>query len=432
VRRAAKEGRAAPQQTAAQSREIARMAATMQAFLQPQRKQQPATKSGTGNVTAHLIAESGSGCDRGLGDLRPSASGRGGDAVGRGAWGNDATEAEEAHPSGRAREDAGKALARRLGLHSSSSSGESDGGRAALSEGGAWADVLADDGASTPRETRAAGVDPMGLRSPGKRGRVPAAKAHSSPQPPESRSAEEDGGRTAAVVVLGSPEKRRRMPVSADAAPERHGSGPAEPSDPGRAAGQERAAPGRQQATAEFSIRRRPALPAAGGRGRGRRPAAAAGTLQIERFLQKQPASCRAGAAGEAQRSSKESRAAGAAEKCTPSRGVGDPSSPESVVDLTQSASPLRGAREGNASAARQSGSRKPVAAVLRSPDGRCSVEREIEELLQSRGTQPRPCAAEQTAHLRVGRHFDFVTPSTEGDIVVDLLTPPSSQQAGE
>ncbi|KAK9905956.1 hypothetical protein WJX75_009484 [Coccomyxa subellipsoidea] len=234
ARKAAKEGRAAPQQTAAQSREIARMAATMQAFLQPQRKQQPATKSGTGNVTAHLIAESGSGCDRGLGDLRPSASGRGGDAVGR--------------------------------------------------------------------------------------------------------------------------EKRRRMPVSADAAPERHGSGPAEPSDPGRAAGQERAAPGGQQATAEFSIRRRPALPAAGGRGRGRRPAAAAGTLQIERFLQKQPAS----------------------------------------------------------------------------PDGRCSVEREIEELLQSRGTQPRPCAAEQTPHLRVGRHFDFVTPSTEGDIVVDLLTPPSSQQAGE
>lgn len=428
MRRAAKEGRAAPQQTAAQSREIARMAATMQAFLQPQRKQQPATKSGTGNITAHLTVES----DRGLGDLRPSASGRGGGVDGRGACGDDATEAKEERPSGRGREYAGKALARRLGLHSSSSSGESDGGRAALSEGGAWADVLADDGASTPRETRAAGVDPLGLHSPGKRGRVPAVEAHSSPQPPESRSAEEDGGKKAAVVVLGSPEKRRRMPVSADAAPERHGSGPAEPSDPGRAAGQERAAPGGQLATAEFSIRRRPALPAAGGRGRGRRPAAAAGTLQIERFLQKQPASCRAGAAGEAQQSSKESRAAGAAEKCTPLRGVGDPSSPDSVVDLTQSASPQRGAREENASAARQSGDRKSVAAVLRSPDGRCSVEREIEELLQSRGTQPRPCAAEQTPHLRVGRHFDFVTPSTEGDIVVDLLTPPSSQQAGE
>ena len=148
------------------------MAATMQAFLQPQRKQQPATKSGTGNVTAHLTAESGSGCDRGLGDLRPSASGRGGDAVGRGACDDDATEAEEERPSGRGRDDAGEALARRLGLHSSSSSGESDGGRASLSEEGAWADVLADDGACMPREMCAAGVDPMGLHSPGKRGRV--------------------------------------------------------------------------------------------------------------------------------------------------------------------------------------------------------------------------------------------------------------------
>lgn len=415
------------------------MAASMQAFLQPQRKQHAATKPLDKSAAAH---SAGDGGDRGLGDLRPFVSGRGGDACNRGA---SADEAGDSEARGRGDDVAAQALARRLGVHSSSS--DESGGNAAVSEGQACVDVLAEDGASTPSETRrgvnsdAAGVDPPGLHSPGKRGRGPAAAdVGRSPEssPAESRPAEAASGRNADIIVLGSPEKRQRVPSAAAA-------GPARPPSQGPAGRQGAGVLGGQPAAADFSIRRLPAPPVASGR-RGGRSAAAVGTAHIGRFLQKQPVTCKAalsaGAPGRAEPAGRapEGTSCAAASHGTPSRGVvaqaGEhPTLQESPIDLTQSASPQRARHEGAIHATQHGGSCKTAATVLRgegSPGGRCSVERGIEELLQSRGVLLLPAAAEQTPQPRPGRQLSFMTPSTDGDIVVDLVTPPSSQPVGD
>ncbi|BDA47624.1 probable flap endonuclease GEN-like 1 at N-terminal half [Coccomyxa sp. Obi] len=449
ARKAAKEGRLAPQQAAAQSRELAGMAARMQAFLQPQLKQ-PSLAKAADKTDAGL--RSGTG-DRGLGDLRPSASQRERRSHDRGAREGVEAESDE-HRGGKGRDDAGAALARKLGVHSSFSD-DSD-RMAAVSKGEQWAAVLADDGISTPRGdgvgSGAGQPSPAALPSPGKRNRLAAAEVHdavqSSLQTPREPAVEE-------VSLVESPEKRQktpRIPATGAAGPrpgaaaagarhpvddvavaEQRSTARAQPAGPGsRAAAQEGAVPCGQPSAADFSIRQRPAQPGGSRGGRGRRAASDAGTLQIERFLLRTPALCKTGASEGAPRQAGEHEgvpqiAAKPEEEGTPLHSsAANASSPGSIVDLTKSASPQHDIPTGSLTL--PASSARGTTVTLRSPGERCSVERALEELLQSRGARPRPSAAEPNPQAPRGRALDFATPSTGGDIVVDLATPPSSQ----
>ncbi len=426
------------------------MAATLQKFLQPQRKQPTLAKPADQTGAGHRFD------DHGLGDLRPSASQRERRSRDRGAPEGDAANSDEQQPhqGGRGRGEAAAVEARRLGVHSSSSD---DGGRAAVSEGDQWAAVLADDGHSTPRGAAAgsgAGKPrPAGLlHSPGKRDRRAAADAdaavRSALQTPRAPAVEGDS--VEEVSLLESPEKRQKTPRTpaagprpgATAARSLHplddvavGEQPGQPACLGNhaAAAQEGAAPSGQPFVANFSIRQRKVQTGSpgGGRGRGRHAAAAAGTQQIERFLQRRPAV--EGAARRAQQTDGHEgvllNAAEAVENGTPLTGTAaSAASPASVVDLTQSASPQHDIPRGSLTHA--ASTRGGAAVALGSPSERCSVERALEELLQSRGAQVRPSAAARTPQMHRGRALVFATPSTGGDIVVDLATPPSSQPA--
>ena len=439
----------APQQAAAQRKEVAKMAATMQKFLQPQRKQpsvaKPAGQTGAGHCSG----------DHGLGDLRPSASHRERrHSRDGGAQEGDEAESDEQQPhrGGRGRGDAGAVEARRLGVHSSSSD---DSGRAAVSDGDQWAAVLADDGHSTPRGTAvgsgAGKPSPAGLlHSPGKRDRRTAADAdaavRSALQTPRAPAVE--GEFVEEVSLLESPEKRQKTPRTPAAGPRPGatatrslhpvgdvavGEQPRQPAGLGNhaAAVQEGAAPSGQPSAANFSIRQRKVQTGSPGGGRGRHAAAAAGTQQIERFLQRRPAV--EGAPRRAQQTDGHEgvllNAAEAVEKGTPLTGTAaSAASPASVVDLTQSASPQHDIPRGFSTHA--ASTKGGAAVALGSPSERCSVERALEELLQSRGAQLRPSAAGRTPQTHRGRALVFATPSTGGDIVVDLATPPSSQPA--
>ena len=451
VHRAAKEGKLAPQQAAAQKKEVAKMAATMQKFLQPQRKPPSLAKPADQTGVEHRSE------DHGLGDLRPSTSHRERRSRDGGAREGDEAESDEQQPhrGGMGTGDAGAAEARRLGVHSSSSD---DSARAAVSDGDLWAAVLADDGHSTPRGTAvgsgAGKPGPAGLlHSPGKRDRRAAADADAAVRGAlqTSRAPAVEGDSVEEVSLLESPEKRQKTPRTPAAGPRPGatavcslhpvddvavGEQPRQPARLGNhaAAAREGAAPSGQPSAANFSIRQRKVQTGSpgGGRGRGRHAAAAAGTQQIERFLQRKPVSGAAeGAPCRAQQTSGHEgaplNAAEAVEKGTPLTGTAaSAASPASVVDLTQSASPQHDIPRGSSTHA--ASTRGGAAVALGSPSERCSVERALEELLQSRGAQLWPSAAGRTPQTHCGRALNFATPSTGGDIVVDLATPPSSQ----
>lgn len=436
------------------------MAARMQKFLQPQRKQPSLAKGADRNDAGRRSGTE----DRGLGDLRPSASQRECRSHGRGAREGDEADSDE-HRDGKSRDDAGAALARRLGVHSSSS--EDSKRSVVVSEGEQWAAVIADDGISTPRGTGgglgAGKPSPKVLHSPAKRDRLAAAEVtdavQSSSQKPRAPAVEATTAEE--VSLLESPEKRQKTPRALadaaavprlgaaaarsfhsvdDVAAGQRSRGAHQPaSQSGLAAAQE-AAPCGPPSAAHFSIQQRPAQPGAlsgsRGQGRGRLAAAATGTMQIKRFLQRKPAlsdmsaaegePCRMPQAGE--REGAPLDAAQAVEEGMPllQGSAANATSPGSIVDLTQSASPQHGVPTGALTPAASSA--RGTAITLQSSAERCSVERELEELLQSRGVRPQLSAAERTPQLRRGRALEFGTPSTGGDIVVDLATPPSLQ----
>lgn len=342
------------------------MAARMRAFLQPQRKQQTPPDS---KATPHQQP----GRDRGLGDLHLSTSQRPEDASIR-------------------QKDTARAGVR--GPSTSHDPSEEDQSEADKYSGGgqARAEVLADDGESTPRQrgigSGAAGGPDGSLQSPGKRSRAAAAAQAQGVASPGSRAADARGcEKDAAVKVLDSPEKRRKArPPNRAAAP----------AGPPRGAGSSR------------------------GRGRGR-PPADADAAPIVRLLQRQPAGSDAPSAGAAARSGA-CRGSGPAAGGTPRGGCSQPPAGgrDGVIDLSQSASPP------------QRGTPQSAApATPRSSSNRCSTERKIEELLMSRGIDVRPRLSHRTPAARpVGRALSFATPSTGGDIVVDLATPLSQEPA--
>ncbi|CAL8471936.1 g11478 [Coccomyxa elongata] len=450
ARKAAKEDRLAPQQAAVQSRELAGMAARMQKFLQPQRKQPSLAKAADKTDAGR---RSGTG-DRGLGDLRPSASQRERCSHSRGAREGDEAGSDE-HRDGKSRNDAGAALARRLGVHSSSS--EDSERMAAVSEGERWAAIGADDGISTPRGTGGglgAGKPSQAvLHSPAKRDRLAAAEGtvavQSSSQKPRAPAVHATTAEE--VNFLESPEKRQKTPTALAnaaarprlgaaaaasihpiddfAAEEQRSRGRNQPASPSGLAAAQESAPCGQPSAVQLSIRQRPAQPRALGGSRGRRTAYAAGTMQIERFLQRRPALCESGAAEgalcRAQQAGEHEGApldaAQSVEEATPLlRGsAANAASPGSIVDLTQSASPQHGVPTGALTPAASSA--RGTAVTLESLAEQCLVEGSLEELLQS---------TERTPQLRRGRalELELGTPSTGGDIVVDLATPPSLQ----
>jgi len=227
---------------------------------------------------------------------------------------------------------------------------------------------------------------------------------------PRSEAADASGEEDAAVTVLDSPEKRRKAPLPAAAAARHLADRSAAPAGPAR----------------------KPSS----SRGRGRRPAYA-GAAPIIRYLQRHPAGGEAppaGAAASAACRDVERDSSSAVEGTPRGGGLQQLSdSHDGVIDLSQSASPpQRGMLRSAAPAPHHPTAVRAAPRRAFNSSDCCSVEREIEELLASRGivVQQRPVDRTPAAARPVGRALSFATPSTGGDIVVDLATPLSQESA--